>query len=322
MRATIEYNFGIRIHYYARVGFDGFVRIVDALGGLDIPVECPLSDTFPDPDAPEGRTDVDWLPGIHHMDGKQALWYARSRWSTSDFDRNRRQQQVLRAMYQRLKNLGIISKIPDLWTALRENVATDLELDDLIYLGLVGSQLDLENVKSRFIGRGFLQSWTSPKGAYVLVPDYEAIGAVVAEALTPPAVGRANRQPFRVEVWNAGPYSELGFVAAERLRWEGLEVTEVQLSERSYARTQIVDFTSSTKGSPLPLLMRLYGRRPEDVANGTPFPDSPDFQVYLGLDYNPCVRAEVIQYVTQSATPTPLPPAFFPTTVPQVPAQN
>ena len=52
IKATIEYNLGIRIHYYALVGFDSFVKIVDTLGGVDVAVECALSDTFPDPDSP------------------------------------------------------------------------------------------------------------------------------------------------------------------------------------------------------------------------------------------------------------------------------
>ncbi|NIV35453.1 MAG: hypothetical protein GWN58_40175, partial [Anaerolineae bacterium] len=100
IKATLEYNLGVRIHYYVQAGFDDFIRIVDTLGGVDVAVECPLSDTFPDPDSPNGQTDVDWLPGIHHLDGKHALWYVRSRWSTNDFDRNRRQQQVLRGLYR------------------------------------------------------------------------------------------------------------------------------------------------------------------------------------------------------------------------------
>ena len=118
IKATIEYNLGIRIHYYARVSFDGFVQIVDALGGVAVPVECPLSDTFPDPESPTGQTDVDWLPGIHHLDGKHALWYVRSRYRSSDFDRNRRQQQILRGLYSQILTLDVIPKLPQLWSAL------------------------------------------------------------------------------------------------------------------------------------------------------------------------------------------------------------
>jgi len=291
IKATIEYNFGIRIHYYARVGFDGFIKIVDTLGGVDVAVECPLSDTFPDPDSPTGQTDVDWLPGIHHLDGKHALWYARSRWSTSDFDRNRRQQQVLRGLYRQILTLGIIPKIPDLWGVLKENISTDLGLDELLYLGAIGSRLDMMNVKSRFVGRGVVQAWTAPNGAYVLVPDYEALGSLVREALTPPASARAQQRAFRVEVWNGTPYEGLGYVAAERLGWEGFEVVSVEPADGTYPRTQIVDFTTTSKGSPLPRLMRLYKRNASDIISQPTENREVDFRVILGYDYDPCVAA-------------------------------
>jgi LCP family protein required for cell wall assembly len=291
IKATIEYNFGIRVHYYARVGFDGFVRIVDALGGTDVAVECPLSDTFPDPSSPAGQTDVDWMPGIHHLDGKLALWYARSRWSTSDFDRHRRQQQVLLGLYRQVMSLDIIPKIPELWEVLQETVSTDLGLDELLYLGTIGRKLDIMNVKHRFVGPGVVQAWTAPSGAYVLIPNYEAIGPLVREALAPPSSARAQQRAFRIEVWNATPYEGLGHVAAERLRWEGFEVVSVERADGVYPRTQIVDFTITAKGSPISRLMRLYRRDDSDVISQPTEGSTVDFRVILSFDYDPCVAA-------------------------------
>jgi LCP family protein required for cell wall assembly len=309
IKATIEYNLGIRIHYYAQVGFDGFIKIVDALGGVDVAVECPLSDTFPDPDSLTGQTEVDWLPGIHQLDGKHALWYARSRWSTSDFDRNRRQQQVLRGLYRQIMTLDIIPKTPQLWEVLNETVSTDLGLDELLYLGAIGSRLDMINVKSRFVGRNVVQSWTAPNGAYVLVPYYEAIGPLVNEALAPPSSARALQRAFRVEVWNATPYEGLGHVAAERLRWEGFEVVNVGPADGTFLRTQIVDFTTSSKGSAIPWLIRLYGRNDSDVISQPTEGSAVDFRVILGSNYDPCVASKAYWYPGSLATPTPLPPA-------------
>jgi len=309
IKATIEYNLGIRVHYYARVGFDGFVKIVDALGGVDVAVECPLSDTFPDPDSPTGQTDVDWLPGIHHLDGKHALWYARSRWSTNDFDRNRRQQQVLRGLYHQVMTLDIIPKIPQLWGVLNEAIATDLGLDELLYLANVGSRLDMMNVKSRFVGRGVVQSWTAPNGAYVLVPYYEALGPLVSESLAPPASARAQQRAFRVEVWNGTPYEGLSHVAAERLRWEGFEVVSVGPADGTYPRTQIVDLTTSSKGSAISRLMRLYQRNNDDVVSQPTENSAVDFRVILGSDYDPCVATKTYWSPGPLVTPTPLPAA-------------
>ncbi|MDY6876393.1 MAG: LCP family protein [Chloroflexota bacterium] len=309
LRATIEYNLGIRTHYYARVGFDAFVKIVDALGGVDVAVECSLSDTFPDPDSPNGQTDVDWLPGIHHLDGKHALWYTRSRWSTNDFDRNRRQQQVIRGIYHQAMTLDIIPRIPELWGVFNETVSTDMGLDEILYLGTIGSRLDMTNVKNRFVGRGVVQSWTAPNGAYVLIPNYEALPTLISEALAPPASARAQQRAFRVEVWNATPYEGLGHVAAERLRWEGLEVLSIGPADGVYPRTQIVDFTTTAKGSLVSRMMRLYKRDVSDVIYQPTESSTVDYRVILGSDYDPCVAAKAYWYPDSFPTPTPLPPA-------------
>jgi len=316
IKATIEYNFGIPIHYYALVGFDGFIKIVDALGGVDVAVECPLSDTFPDPESPTGQTDMDWLPGVQHLSGKYALWYARSRWSTSDFDRHRRQQQVLRGLYRQVMTLDIVPKIPELWGTLKETILTDLGLDELLYLGSIGSRLDVMNVKSRFVGRTVVQPWTAPNGGYVLVPYYEALGPMVSEALSPPASARAQQRPFRVEVWNGTPYEGLGYVAAERLGWEGFEVVSVGPADGAYPRTQIVNLTTGAKGSALSRLMLLYQRDAADVISQPTEGSAVDFRVVLGADYDPCWATKIRWYSGESLpTPTPI-PALTPTPSP------
>lgn len=307
LKATIEYNLGIRIHYYALVGFDGFIKVVDALGGVDVAVECALSDTFPDADSPTGQTDVDWLPGIHHLDGKHALWYIRSRWNTHDFDRNRRQQQVLRGLYHQIVTQNMIPRIPELWGVLNETVVTDLGLDELLYLASIGPGLDMANVRSNLVGGEALQVWTAPNGAYVLVPYYDALSEMVREALMPPASGREQQSAFRVEVWNASPEDGLGYVAVERLRWEGLEVTSVTRVGGDYPRTQIWDFTTTSKGSPVAHLMRLYGRYAGDLVSQPTEDRQVDFRVILGQDYDPCWATRIRWTSEDLPTPTPLP---------------
>jgi LCP family protein required for cell wall assembly len=291
IKATIEYNLGIRVHYYARVSFAGFIEIVDALGGIDIAVECPIHDTFPDDESPTGQRDVDLLPGIHHFDGKHALWFVRSRYGASDFHRNRRQHQVLRAMYGQMVGAGLIAKLAQVWPALSETVSTDLGLRQMLFLASVASRLDMIDVKSRFVGPSVMQAQHTLNGLYVLLSDPPKLRSMVEEAVAPPAAGRATQRPTRVGVLNASPYAELGYVAAERLRWENFEVVSVERSEEVAPRTYIFDYTTTTKGSPLAYLMRLYRRGAGDVI-AEPSPDSTvDFLVVLGADYTPCIGA-------------------------------
>jgi len=290
MEATIRHNFGVTIDYHARVGFDSFIKIVDALGGVDVAVECPLHDTFPDPSSPTGETDVDLRPGMHHLDGKHALWYSRSRWNTSDFDRHRRQQQVLRGLYGQIRSLGIIPKIPSLWEAVRESVSTDLDLGGLVRLGTIGTRLDPIDVKSSFVGTSVVTAWKDPKGLYVLVPDYAALTDLVAQALAPPPV-RSPEIAGRVEVVNGSPYQDWGLVAAERLRWEGFGVTQVRQAEEPQPRTEIVDLTTSSdagSSSARYRLMRLYRLSADDVISAPTEAREVDFVVRLGQDYDPC----------------------------------
>ncbi len=137
---TIEANLDIPIHRYARVDFAGFERIIDAVGGIDIVV--PPSPRDPkvglfDTEYPDGHcgTITIWFPpGPQHLDGERALQYAHSRKSTSDFDRSRRQMQVLLALRQRALSLGIVRHLPELVPALLDAVDTDFTAAELISL--------------------------------------------------------------------------------------------------------------------------------------------------------------------------------------------
>lgn len=305
VKATIAYNFGIQIHYYAMVDFTSYRNIVDAVDGVDVVVECPFHDTYPDPESPTGQTDIDLEPGIHHLDGKFALWYVRSRWNTSDFDRHRRQQQVLLAVWQQAKSAGMLLRIPELWQVYQEYVETDLGLTELLYLGTIALRLDERDVHSYFIrGSQLITPWTAPNGGYVLVPDLEAVHAFVQRAMQPLTDSRMPRQAHRVVLANGTGNPAFGDVAAYRLRLEGFEVTSV-IDVPFEPRTRVIDFTTTPKGSPLPKLVSLYHLQPGDVTSQPTSDSTVDFQIILGANYNPCTGTGTAYW---RATPTPPPP--------------
>ncbi len=304
LKATIEYNFGLPIHYYVLVDFQSYQQIIDAIGGVDVIVECPFHDTYPDPDSPTGQTDIDLEPGVHHLDGKFALWYVRSRWSTSDFDRHRRQQEVLRAIFRQVRRQDLFGKVPEFWDIYRDSVETDIGLTDALYFASLASRFDMRNLKSRFIrGSSLVQPWTAPNGGYVLVPQPEAMYNFLLEAAQPPVSSRASQMQYRVEVWNGTGNAGWGEVAAERLRIEDFNVVAVRDVEFQ-PQTQIVDFTTTSKGSPLPRLMRLYRLQPEAVVAQPQEERQVDFRVILGADYDPCVGTHTAHW---RPTPTPAP---------------
>ena len=154
-------------------------------------------------------------PGVQHMDGDLALWYARSRKHSSDFDRSHRQHQVLRAMLTKALQLNILTKLPELYANYGKIVKTDLGLGDILQFVPMAARVSQTQIKSRFIGRPQVFSWTAPDGAMVLLPDNDAIRRRLAQRLHPHAVcarvphpagdhqrhvrGRRHGRPYRAE---------------------------------------------------------------------------------------------------------------------------
>jgi polyisoprenyl-teichoic acid--peptidoglycan teichoic acid transferase len=305
-KATVEYNFGIPIHYYAMVDFSSYPLIVDAVGGVDVVVECRFNDTFPDTASPIGQTDIDLNPGVHHLSGKQALWYVRSRWNTSDFDRHRRQQQVLLAIFHQARSQNMLVRLPELWDAYRQSVETDLGLKEVLYLASVAGRLDSRDVNNYFVrGTSLLSSWTAPNGGYVLVPNLEAMQGFVQMVMQPLAANRAAQRVYRVMVVNGTGRPALGDVAAYRLGLEGLVVEGIETVPYE-PRTRVVDFTTTSKGSPLYKFNNLYRLQSGDVV-AEPTEGSPvDFQIILGGNYDPCAGTSTIHW-QPAPTPSPTP---------------
>jgi LCP family protein required for cell wall assembly len=179
---TFESNFGVRPDHYVLIDFNGFKTIINNLGGINVYAEKNLSDSCADWIDPSGYCSVG--PGMVHMNGELALWYARSRYSSNDIERARRAQEVIEAMFKRLMSLDAILRAPELYNAYIDYVQTDLALSDLLPLLPLASKIN-ENgdIRNYVIGFDHAYSWITAQGAQVLVPDNEAITQVLIEAL-------------------------------------------------------------------------------------------------------------------------------------------
>lgn len=283
---VLRKNFGIRIDHYVRVDFSGFIKAIDTLGGVEVLVECELHDTFPDKDSPTGKSDLDLYPGKALLNGKQALWYARSRWSTTDFDRARRQQKVIRAALRKVREGNWLQNALSLYADLRDSIETSLSPTDLIPLIEVARRLDDTEVKSRVITWPIVRSYQRPDGASVLLPT-EKLLPFITEALAPPASNQAQTRP-PVEVYNASGRPDMELVAAERLVWEGFSVVAFGTLEDRFTRTQIINYSPTSKGSPIPRLRTIFKVSERDVI-GQPDPSSLAVaRIVLGANYDSC----------------------------------
>ena len=313
LKQTIEYNLGIHVDYYARVDFAGFIKIVDTLGGIDVLANCPLEDIFPDDPITENSNATGTIsipkPGLVHLDGKHALWYARSRETTSDWDRSLRQQRTLRAIWNKANQLGLIAKLPELWIDLSTAVKTDLKLNDILWLAAMGARLDGTRIKSYLIDGNLVSSWTTPDTrAAVLLPVPDRIAAALANMFNP-ATNLAAQAQASVEVWNGTTDAAWGLLAADRLESEGFSVTQIVAADRrDYARTKLVDMTTTTKGSRRAALVQIFRVAPANVIE-QPDPNSPaQYRVIAGADFVPCVRPrQAGSGATAAPTPTAKP---------------
>ncbi len=174
---TIQSEFDISLHYYVELNFNGFVSLIDALGGITVDVQEPLHDeSYPTPDY--GITTIDIPAGTQQMDGATALIYARSRYSTSDFDRALRQQQIISAVRDKLAQPGTWLRAPSLYAAAVSAVDTDIPQSEWVALSVI---LVRSEIVRRTIGPDAVEEFVTDLGAQVLRPRWENINPILAE---------------------------------------------------------------------------------------------------------------------------------------------
>jgi len=181
---TVAQSLGVPVHYYVRLDLDGFRAVVDAVGGVDVVVEKPIVDNaYPTDDY--GTVRIEIPAGPQHMDGETALRYARSRHGSSDFDRARRQQQILIALAHRLLEPDVWPQLPAVIHVVRDNLDTDLTARELLQLAPTLQRVGAEGIEHRVIDREMTEPWTTPTGGAVLLPCWEVIHPLVQEMFTP-----------------------------------------------------------------------------------------------------------------------------------------
>ncbi len=188
--AAVQQLLGIPIDHTVTLSFQGFIRIVDELGGVEIDAEKRLF--YEDPDdtgmGPEGLK-IDIQPGLQKMDGMTALGYARFRMDEEgDFGRVRRQQQVMKALMKTAGSPSVLGRITQLVPAVASAVKTDLSVAEMLKLALGGTDA-LKNPlrtatitgEDRYIG-----------GVYYMIPDLVKARTTAFETL----IGTAPPEDF------------------------------------------------------------------------------------------------------------------------------
>jgi len=188
-KKTVSYNFGFPVHYYVRLNFEGFRQVIDTIGGLDIEVPREINDSLY-PDENFGYEPLHIPAGLIHMDGDLALKYARTRKTDSDFNRARRQQQVIIAVKDKVLQLNLLpsllSKLPELSRTLSDVIDTDMPMDEVFQLARLAGAMDMDNIKTVIIGESMTIPHTTPDGIWVVLPIREQIRPVIDDLFWSP----------------------------------------------------------------------------------------------------------------------------------------
>lgn len=167
-------SLGIETRHWVRIRQEGLVKLVGALDGITITLDCPFVDKTPDPNT-KGEYRYLMLPaGPVYLDGETAKKFVTYRYASTDFSRARRQQQIIWAIRDRALELDLIPKIPQLWASLADTFQTDLLPGDIIRLALLGRDLDPAQVHGLVLSRKILKSASINGSAVLVIEDREA----------------------------------------------------------------------------------------------------------------------------------------------------
>lgn len=309
---TIEVNFHQTIDYYVMVDFKAFEKIVDTLGGIDVDVPKTLHDTQypgPRPGDPYAYKTIHFDPGPQHMDGARALQYARSRMSTTDFDRADRQQLILIAIREKALGLNLIPKLPALVATMMDSIKTDMTYADIGELAVLGAQIDIENLKRVVLQKPLVYGFKREDGAAVQLPKWDLIDPVLedlfhtpvvaaAPTATPapptptPTLAPAQIEEFqelategaRIAVQNGTLEPNYAARVAAMLIERGYQVVEFGDADRlDYPNTVIVDYTG--KAYTVQRLVAEFGATPENVRHSPNLRSPFDIRVIVGEDF-------------------------------------
>lgn len=167
-RDAVEYVTGLEIQSYVLVDMSSFEKLIDALGGIDINVKerLPIGGQLDDLSDVKGWIEV----GQQHMDGHTALWYARSRHSTSDYDRMRRQHEVENQVLKQMDPATVLTRFQQIASAGKQMIRTDIPS------GMLSTYVDLA-LKAK--AKGIQELSLVPPTIDVIYPNFPAIREMV-----------------------------------------------------------------------------------------------------------------------------------------------
>lgn len=285
-KKAIAELFDLPIHYFIRVDFEGFRQLVDALGGITINVEKDFYDPlFPD-EKLIGYEPFSIKAGLQKLDGKTALKYARSRETTSDFDRAKRQQQIMIAIKEKSLSSNVIlnpAKIVELTNIVGNHVKTDLNIQELQRLYELTRDIPKDKIITKVLDTGAggpLVAQSGEQGYFIILrdPSGQELKRIAHDIFKDPFI---SGEAATIEISNATSSLGLGGKLAEELVGLGYKIIKVDKAEQLVNQTQIIDRTNGKK----PVTLSYLTRRLKASQTKLTVDSLADFVIIVGQDY-------------------------------------
>jgi LCP family protein required for cell wall assembly len=189
MIKTINSFLGAEINHYVTLDFEGFIQLIDALGGVDINIERPLVDP---------KSGANFSAGNHHLTGEQALSYTRSR-STElgDIGRIQRQQQLFKELLKQKLDIRYLSSVPYYFNILVDNTRTDLDILTILSYSKAVLSFSSESFETSIIPSR--SSWVKDDTVSVQIPDIEEARAMWERIINGEPASRYNAEYTEVD---------------------------------------------------------------------------------------------------------------------------
>ena len=175
LTSEVGFLLGAKIDYYASVDLEGFSKLIDKVGGVTVNVTKAIHDSGYGGWTTPGKIGFDISVGKHTLDGEEALAFVRSRKTTSDFDRARRQQQLLIALQRKLVDPAMIPNLPGILKAATKTLKTNYPPEQLSAMLELARKTDESSIKRYVLGAPYTTHPTNITSVYILVPDMARI---------------------------------------------------------------------------------------------------------------------------------------------------
>jgi LCP family protein required for cell wall assembly len=291
---TVSSFVGRPVDYFVRVNFDGFREIVDLIGGVTVEVPNTIHDEeYPTLDYGVETFHLD--AGTHLLDGESALKYARTRHNDGDYNRARRQQDIIRAVAQQVMNAGMIpqllAKAPQLLATMQNSIETDIPVAVGIDLAQGFQDRTGGDVQQLVLDNRYGEETFSSEGAWILLPDRTrvrtALNAFFAAVEAPGGtqqVALADPKAVRIEILNGTTSPNAAARTAELLQQQGWQVASIGDADRSdYAQSIVINYgVADTVAAAVSTDLRLVPAQAQ--INGLAASAPIDIRIVVGRD--------------------------------------